>query len=177
MGFYIILNYIELLALARTSITPSLANYLLVIINAASLPGRLVPGYYADHIGSINVQITVICASVVLTFSLLTIRTSAALFVFSVLYGFMTGAFMGLPAAGIASLSPDKSKIGTRLGMTLSFVGFGLLVSNPIAGAILGSEGNWVGLIVWCGVLLTASGVCLVASRILKVGPELTSVI
>ncbi|KAI1393107.1 major facilitator superfamily domain-containing protein [Hypoxylon trugodes] len=177
MGFYIVMNYVELLALARTNTTPNLSGYLLVIINAASLPGRLVPGYYADQIGSINVQTAVAFLGAVLTFCLLAIDTSAALVAFSVLYGFMTGAFMGLPAAGIMSLSVDKSKIGTRLGMTLSFVGFGLLVSNPIAGAILGNEGNWVGLIVWCGALLLASGVCLATSRILKVGPGLTKTI
>ncbi|KAI0384214.1 major facilitator superfamily domain-containing protein [Hypomontagnella monticulosa] len=170
MGFYIILNYIELLALARTNTTPNLASYLLVIINAASLLGRLIPGYYADRIGSITMQTMVVLASVVLTFSLLAIRTAAALVVFSSLYGFMTGAFMGLPAAGIVSLSSDKSMIGTRLGMALSFIGIGLLVSNPIAGAILGEGQNWVGLIVWCGVLLAASSVCLIVSRALKVG-------
>lgn len=119
-------------------------------------------------------QMIVVLASVVLTFSLLAIHTAAALVVFASFFGFMTGAFMGLPAAGIVSLSSDKSKIGTRLGMALSFIGFGLLVSNPIAGAILGSRQNWVGLIVWCGVLLAASSVCLTVSRVLKVGPGLT---
>lgn len=177
MGFYIVLYYIELLALARTDISSNLAGYLLVIINAASLLGRLIPGYYADRVGSINMQTAVVLASVVLAFSLIAIRTAAAIIVFSVLFGFMAGAFMGLPAAGIVSLSPDKSKIGTRLGMTLSFIGFGLLVSNPIAGAILGDGQNWVGLIVWCGVLLVASSVGLAVSRILKVGLGLTEAI
>lgn len=177
MGFYIVFYYVELLALARTNISPGVASYLLVIINASSLFGRLIPGYYADKIGSINVQASVTFASAVLTFCLLAIRTTAGLVVFSVLYGFMAGAFMGLPAAGIISLSPDKSKIGTRLGMTLGFIGFGVLVSNPIAGAILGDSQNWVGLTVWCGVLLSTSFVSLVVSRVLKVGPGLTKVL
>lgn len=177
MGFYVVFYYVELLALARTDISPDLAGYLLVIINAASLPGRLIPGYYADKVGSVNVQASVTFAAAVLTFCLLAIRAAAALVVFSVLYGFMAGAFMGLPAAGIVSLSSDKSKIGTRLGMTLAFVGLGVLVSNPIAGAILGTDENWVGLIVWCGVLLAASLTCLVVSRVLKVGPGLAKVL
>ncbi|KAK6065240.1 major facilitator superfamily transporter [Seiridium cupressi] len=177
MGFYIVLYYIELLALARTNTSPSLAAYLLVIINAASLPGRLIPGYYADRVGSIHVQIAVAIASVVLTLSLLVVHSSAGLIVFSVLYGFMNGAFMGLPAAGVMSLSSDKSKIGTRLGMTLTLLGFGMLVSNPIAGAILGRDGNWVGLIVWCGSLLAASSISLIVSRILKLGLALDKAI
>ncbi|RYP63328.1 hypothetical protein DL769_007000 [Monosporascus sp. CRB-8-3] len=177
MGFYIIFYYVELLGLARTDVSPTLASYLLVIINAASLLGRLIPGYYADQVGTINVQTAVAFSSTVLTFCLLAIRAAAALVVFSVLYGFMAGAFMGLPAAAVVSLSSDKSKIGTRLGMTLAFVGFGILVSNPIAGAILGDGENWVGLTVWCAALLAASVGSLVVSRILKVGLGLTKVI
>ncbi|KAK7741826.1 hypothetical protein SLS53_004891 [Cytospora paraplurivora] len=177
MGLYVVFYYIQLLALARTTVSSTLADYLLVIINGSSLFGRLIPGYYADRIGSINVQTSVALMSAILTFCLLAIRDTPGLIVFSVLYGFAAGAFMGLPAAGVVSLSADKSKIGTRLGMTLLLVGIGVLVSSPIAGAILGEDQNWVGLIVWCGVLLVASSVSMAASRIVKVGPGLTRVI
>ncbi|KAI1447879.1 major facilitator superfamily domain-containing protein [Annulohypoxylon stygium] len=177
MGFYIMLYYIELLALERTDVSPHLAGYLLVILNAASLPGRIIPGYFADRVGCLNTQAVVALAGAVLTFSMLAVQTTAALIVVTVLYGFMTGAFMGLPAASIVNLSPDKSKIGTRLGMTLAFIGFGMLISNPIAGAILSDDENWVGLVVWCGALLAASFIGLTVSRILKVGPGLTKVI
>ncbi|KAG9231091.1 hypothetical protein BJ875DRAFT_470505 [Amylocarpus encephaloides] len=47
----------------------------------------------------------------------------------------MTGIFMDLLAVGVARLSSDPSKIGTRLGMTLAFIRFGVLASNPIPGA------------------------------------------
>lgn len=171
------LYYIELLALERTDVSPHLAGYLLVILNAASLPGRIIPGYFADRVGCLNTQAVVALAGAVLTFSMLAVQTTAALIVVTVLYGFMTGAFMGLPAASIVNLSPDKSKIGTRLGMTLAFIGFGMLISNPIAGAILSDDENWVGLVVWCGALLAASFIGLTVSRILKVGPGLTKVI
>lgn len=171
MGLYVIFYYIQLLALARTTVSSTLADYLLVIIDGSSLFGRLIPGYYADRIGSINVQTAVALMSAILTLCLLAIRDAPGLIVFSVLYGFAAGAFMGLPAAGVVSLSADKSKIGTRLGMTL------VLVSNPIAGAILGGNQNWVGFIVWCSVLLVASSVSMAASRVMKVGPGVMRVI
>ncbi|KAJ6779799.1 hypothetical protein PWT90_01491 [Aphanocladium album] len=177
MGLYIVFYYIELFALDRTNVSSSLANYLLVIINVSSLPGRIIPGYYADKIGSINVQTTVAFFSAILTFCLYAIHNTAGLVVFSIIYGFFSGAFMGLPAAGIVSLSDDKSKIGIRIGMTLGTVGFGVLVSNPIAGAIVGHNNNWIGLISWCGALLFASSICLVASRVSKVGWGLTKAI
>jgi MFS family permease len=108
---------------------------------------------------------------------LIAIRSTAGLIIYSLLYGFPAGAFMGLPATGVARLSEDHSKIGIRLGMTLGFVGFGVLISNPIAGAILAVNGSWTGLIVWCGALITLDTVSMAGSRICKVGYGLTRVI
>ncbi|KAI1177764.1 MFS general substrate transporter [Nemania sp. FL0916] len=168
-GFYIVLNYIQLFAIEH-SIPTSIANNVLVIINASSLVGRLVGGFYADKIGSIHVQGLVAIIAAVLTYSLLAIRTAAGLIVYSILFGFTAGTFTGLPATGIVRLSADKNKIGTRLGMTLAFVGIGVLVGNPIAGAILGRNGNWTGLIAFCASILVISGATIFASRIMKVG-------
>lgn len=177
MGLYIILYYIQLLSLDRTDISSGLSSYLLVVINASSLLGRTVPGYYADKIGSINVQTMAALTSAILTFCLLAIRNTPGLIVYCVLIGICAGTFMGLPAAGVICLSSDKSKIGTRLGMTLATVGVGVLISNPIAGAILGGDRNWLGLVIWCAVLLVASTATMVASRIAKVGPGMTKVL
>ncbi|KAG8162282.1 hypothetical protein KVR01_008047 [Diaporthe batatas] len=177
MGLYIVLYYIQLFALDRTDVSPGLSRYLLVVINGCSILGRTVPGYYADKIGSINVQTMAAFLSAVLTFCLLAIRTAPGLVVYCVLIGVCAGTFMGLPAAGVVSLSADKSKIGTRLGMTLATVGVGVLVSNPIAGAIVGRGRDWVGLVCWCGALMAASTLALVASRVVKVGPGLSKVL
>ncbi|KAL2377573.1 hypothetical protein RJZ90_006622 [Blastomyces dermatitidis] len=118
--------------------------------------------------GLINVQTIVACTGAILAFCLIVIRNSSGLVTYYIIYGFSAGAFMGLPAAGVVNLSADKSKIGARLGMSLAVVGCGVLVSNPIAGAILGGRGGWVGLIVWCGALLMASFISMAASRIWK---------
>ncbi|PYI15804.1 MFS general substrate transporter [Aspergillus violaceofuscus CBS 115571] len=174
MGFYVILYYIQLFAIQETSVSQTITTYILVIINASSLPGRLIPGYYADRIGSINVQTVVALVGAVMTFALIAIHSTPGLIVYCVLYGFASGAFMGLPAAGVVSLSADRSKIGTQLGMTLAVVGCGVLVSTPIAGAILngghGDGRHWVGLIVWCGALLSGSVVAMATTRIWKIG-------
>lgn len=177
MGLYIVLYYIQLFSLDRTDVSSGLSNYLLVIINGSSLIGRTVPGYYADKIGSINVQTIAAFVSAILTFCLLAIHTAPGLVIYCVLIGICAGTFMGLPAAGVVTLSADKSKIGARLGMTLATVGVGVLVSNPIAGAIVGRGRNWVGLVCWCGALMVGSTLSLVASRVVKVGPGLTKVL
>jgi predicted MFS family arabinose efflux permease len=177
MGIYVIFYYIELYALLESNVAPTLANFILVIVNASSILGRLIPPFYADKMGSINVQTAVALICALLTFCLIAIANLPGLIVFSLLYGFFAGTFMGLPAAGVARLSGDHSTIGTRLGMTLTFVGLGVLVSNPIAGAILGEERNWIGLICWCGTLLAVSGASMWASRVAKVGFALVTVI
>lgn len=170
MGFFIVFNYIQLFAIDRSSTSESLTNYLLVIINATSLIGRVAGGSYSDKIGSIHVQAQATVIAAVLTYSLIAVRTTAGLVVYSVLLGISSGAFTGLPTTGIVTLSPDKSKVGTRLGMTLAYIGVGVLVGNPIAGAILGENGNWVGLLAFCASILFTSFAFIVASRITKVG-------
>ncbi|KAJ2976783.1 hypothetical protein NUW58_g8002 [Xylaria curta] len=168
MGLYIITTYFQLYALSSSSISASLADNLLIIINAGSLVGRVILGYLADKTGSVNMQTAVALVATILTFSLLAAHTPAALVVVAVLFGISSGAFLGLPVASIVRMSDDPSKIGTRIGMTLLFVGIGALISYPIAGAIVGDNSNWVGLIVFSGVLLAASTVVLAMCRIAK---------
>ncbi|KAI3396300.1 hypothetical protein diail_12322 [Diaporthe ilicicola] len=127
MGLYIVLYYIQLFSFDRTDVSRGLSNYLLIIINGCSLFGRTVPGYYADNIGSINIQSIAAFLGAILTFCLLAIHNAPALVIYCVLIGICAGTFMGLPAAGVVTLSADKSKIGTRLGMTLATVGIGVL--------------------------------------------------
>ncbi|KAI1177092.1 MFS general substrate transporter [Nemania sp. FL0916] len=170
MGFYVVFNYIQLFAIHRSISTASLDSYLLVIVNASSLVGRVIGGYYSDKIGSIHMQALVNLIAAILSYSLLAVYSTAGLVIYSVLFGAASGVFTGLPAAGVVTLSPDKSKIGTRLGLTLVYVGIGVLVGNPIAGAILGQNNNWVGLVVFCATLLFGSSVLILASRVAKVG-------
>jgi predicted MFS family arabinose efflux permease len=174
MGLYVFMTYIQLFALSRTNISADLADNLLIIINAGSLVGRVGLGYLADKTGPINMQTVVALAATIFTFALLAVHTPAGLLVIAVIFGIASGAFLGLPVASIVRLSDDPTKIGTRIGMTLLFVGIGALISYPIAGAILGdaSDGNWLGLILFAGVLLAVSTVTLAAARIAKVGRQ-----
>lgn len=168
-GFYIISNYVKLFAINRSIWTNSLPNYLLVIIIASSLVGRVAGCFYSDKIGSIHTQILVTAVATVLAYSLLAVRTTAGLVVYSILFEVASGAFTGLLATGIVTLPPDKSKVGARLGMTLVHVGIGVLVGNPIAGAILGRNENWLGLLVFCASISVVTSMVILSSRIAKV--------
>ena len=171
LGLYVLYYYIQLYAIDVAGTDPNLAFYLLAILNAGSFFGRLLPNYAAGHFGPMNTQILFGIMTGILSFCLLAIKNTPGVVAFSALYGFISGPFVSLPIPVIAGVSPDKSVLGTRLGMSFAFIGFGVLLGEPVAGAILGSKQNWVGVIVWCGVTLLASGVIIAAGRIVKTGP------
>lgn len=175
MGVYVTFFYIQLYALEQTNMSISLASYLLSIINASSTLGRLLPNFLADKTGPLNMQIPLAFATAILCFGWIGIKDTAGLVVFCALYGFFCGSFVSLPGMTVVSLSPNLNTIGIQLGMSFSITAFGLLVGEPIAGAILRGQGGWNGLQAWCGILLTISGLCSLTARILKVGSKLSA--
>lgn len=89
-----------------------------------------------------------------------------------------TQAFLLFLVSIVAGPLFDAGRLRSLLWVGSGLVVVGMfLVSNPIAGAILGRDQDWVGLVVWCGVLLFASFVSMSACRIVKVGPGLTRLI
>ncbi|KAF8888858.1 hypothetical protein BD779DRAFT_435062 [Infundibulicybe gibba] len=98
-------------------------------------------------------------ATGVLIFCLLAVHNAAGTFVFAILYGFWSGAEIGLTAPTVASLS-KQDEVGARLGICFFFTGFGGLIGSPIAGALLSSSFIW-----WRPILF--SGLCVLVSSLL----------
>lgn len=171
LGLYVFYYYIQLYAINVAGTDTGLAFYLLAILNAGSFFGRLLPNYTAGIFGPLNVQIVFGALSGILSLCLLAIKTTPGVVAFTAIYGFISGPFVSLPIPVVASVSPDKSVLGTRLGMSFAFIGLGVLIGEPAAGAILGSQDNWTGMIVWCGVMLIASSIILTGARYAKIGP------
>ena len=172
MAVYIAYFYVELYAIEETNTTHNLATNLLAILNGSSILGRVLPSLLADHIGPLNVIIPSTTIAGILLLCWIRIRATADLVAFCVLYGIFTGTFVSLHGPIVVVLSDDLDTVGTRIGMALGISGFGILVGNPVAGAILRSNGGWLGLQVWCGILMLVSPAFMVASRISKFGWE-----
>lgn len=157
MGIYIPFYYISSYAnrIAHTNI--DLSYYLISIINA-SLSGRIVPNFYADRIGPINVMIVASFISGVLALAWIGIKNTPGLIVFSVLYGISAGTVVSLPPSAIGSISNNLSEIGSRLGTSFFFAAFGTLIGNPVAGKLIDIEKSefYKGQ-VWSGVLILSS--------------------
>lgn len=154
MGLFIPINFIEVEAI-HSGMSTRLAGYLLAILNAASIFGRIFPGALADKFGVFNMQSLWCIVAGVLTLGLaIPASNNAAWIAFAALYGFASGAFVSLLPAQLAKIS-KMEEIGVRVGVTFASVSFAGLVGNPIAGAIVVANGGafW-GLNVFAGVMI-----------------------
>ncbi|KAH8671541.1 major facilitator superfamily domain-containing protein [Xylariales sp. PMI_506] len=175
-GMFLPLNYILLQAKAQ-GVNPALVPYLLPIINALSVLGRIGPGIVADKVGRFNTVITITGLSAIFTLALWIPGTSeAAIIVYALLFGFSSGGFISLAPALIARVS-DIRQIGSRTGATYAVQSFATLTGSPIAGALVSAmNGRYVGLQLFCGFSMLASCFALIASRFALVGFKATKI-
>jgi MFS family permease len=86
---------------------------------------------------------------------------------FAVMYGFVSGAFIGLFAALPASVSP-MPEIGYRMGVVMLFVSIPALTMAPIGGQILQSSADgWLHLKIFGGVMCLAGSAIVLCARFL----------
>lgn len=173
MGMFLPINYLIVQATAE-GMSARLAGYLIPILNALSLFGRVLPGYVGDKVGRYNVMLVLCFLTAVFDLALwIPASGNAALIVFAAAYGFGSGAFVSMAPALIAQIS-DVRKIGVRTGAMFACVSIAALISNPIAGAIVAAEnGSFTGLKIFCGVMQIAGAVFILFSRTALVGLQL----
>jgi len=171
MGMYIPFFYIQSYASEKHIMNANSAFYMLPVLNAASIFGRIVPNFLADKTGPLNMLVPCTCISAILAFCWIPVHDTAGVVIFCILYGFFSGTFVSLPPTTVVSLSPSLSVVGTRMGMSFTFAGFGILVGNPVAGAILNS-GSWIGLQLFCAISVVTAGIACGIARFAK-APQL----
>jgi MFS family permease len=169
MGMYAPYFYVQLFAIHYDIVRPSLVFYLVPILNSTSIIGRIIPNFIADYTGSFNIIAPCAMITGILTLCLIPIRSTAALIVFCLLYGFFTGSLVSLPPSVLIGLSPNKGLIGTHMGMAFGVTACGLLIGTPIAGVILDAKG-FAHVWIFGGVLTLAGGVIMWIARCQKVG-------
>ncbi|KAK9466543.1 major facilitator superfamily domain-containing protein [Lipomyces arxii] len=173
VGIYIPFYYIQPFAVSKGIFSESTAFWLLPILNAASTFGRVIPNRLADKIGPLNVLVPFTVITMVIGFCWLSATTAVRIILIALFYGFFSGTFVSLPPSVAASLSPDLSLIGTRLGMLFFFCAFGLLIGTPVAGALVRTHAGYTAAVVFCGASVLASGFFILSTRLLKVGMTL----
>ncbi|GAB1203307.1 hypothetical protein APSETT445_001936 [Aspergillus pseudonomiae] len=178
-AMFVPINYVIVEA-QEDGVNRDLAGYLLTILNAASLPGRILPGYLGDKLGRFNVMIAMCTLSAVVLLvlwlpgTLLSPGSAAIYIVFSLLYGFASGAFVGMVPALLSQISPDVTKTGVRQGVLFTCISIASLTGSPIAGAILSRQhGTYWGLQVFAGAMMVGSVFFFVAARVVLAGASI----
>ncbi|KAI3325642.1 MFS general substrate transporter [Xylariaceae sp. AK1471] len=168
-GMYLPFNYLNIEA-KQQGVNPTLIPYLLPILNAVSIPGRIVPGIVADRAGRFNMVILITGLSAVITLAVwIPGKSTATTIVFGALYGFTSGAYISLIPAVIAQIS-DLREIGARSGISLFIGSLGALTGSPIGGAIVGAQhGEYLGLKLWTGLTIATGFLFLVVARAVQV--------
>ncbi|KAL2841045.1 MFS general substrate transporter [Aspergillus pseudoustus] len=166
IGLYFPFFYLPTYLSTALHSSSNTAFYSIAIINAASVFGRILSGLLADKLGSVNTILPMSLATAILAFAWLGIHNIAGIIVFTILYGFTSGGIVSLPTTILVSLTADMRVLGTRMGMCFSVAGLGLLIGNPIAGALLDLHNAefWKGQ-VFAAVMVLAGAALFVALR------------
>jgi MFS family permease len=162
-AYYIPFLYMPLLTKVRIpSIDPDLVFDLLAVLNGGSAVGRLLAGVAAAIFGPTETISLALFLGSMLLFCWIVVDTVAGVIAWSIFWGMISGVLVALPGAFIPLFCPALDVIGTRSGMYWFWVGLGLLVGSPIAGAIYDvkmATSDWWRLQVFAGVFMMAAGV------------------
>jgi predicted MFS family arabinose efflux permease len=171
-GAFIPFFYIQQYSQEKANTSTTLSYYTLALMNAGSMFGRIIPGLAADKIGTLNTLIICGPISVTLVFSWIAIHDTVGILIFSILYGFASGGVVSIQAPAVAHMCPELEKVGTWLGMVAFTSGLGILIGNPVSGAIL-ARGSWVGLQCLSGALTLIGILFIIAARAAKSGTQI----
>ncbi|KAE8391200.1 major facilitator superfamily domain-containing protein [Aspergillus alliaceus] len=141
----------------------NLAFYTISIINGASFFGRILPGIIADRYGKFNCCIVFVFFSGIIALCWTKATSVAGLVIFSLAYGFASGAILSLQQACAAQVSTPQT-IGLTIGTVMAATSFSAMAGIPISG-VLADKYGYLALSVYSGVSLLVGSVLLAAAR------------
>ncbi|RFU73681.1 mfs monocarboxylate transporter [Trichoderma arundinaceum] len=170
-SLFIPLTYISTYA-QHQGFGDTFAYHLLPIMNAGSVIGRALPGYYADVVGAFNVCVF----SVVFSFiSCLCVwlplgHTKAGIIIFSLLFGFGSGNSIAIAPVCIGRMCKTQ-EYGRYYATTYTIVSFACLIGIPIAGSIVqAAGGSYTNLIIFTSCIYIGAAFFLVLAKTWQLG-------
>ncbi|KAG6916350.1 hypothetical protein DXG01_007241 [Tephrocybe rancida] len=104
-------------------LSDNFSTYILSIVNACSVAGRIVPSALAPKLGIVNMVIFFTFCMAILEYSLLLVSNKGGFIAFAVVYGFFSGAGVALTPAMLAMLARDVDEVGARIGVSFALSG------------------------------------------------------
>lgn len=143
-GLWAPFDYLSSMAI-NAGFSPSLALYLISIMNASSIAGRILPPHIGDRIGHFNVLticamgtgVSMLCLWLPFNYH----PSHAGIIVFALVYGFVSGTVVSILMPCVAKIG-DLNTLGQRFGTFQLVISISCLTGLPIMGAILNRQGN-----------------------------------
>lgn len=146
---------------------------LLTVLNAVGIPGRYIPGHFADMYGNYNVMVLMLAGFSISIFAcwLPFGQTTAGLYIFSVLCGFFSSSILSLTPLCLGSITP-VDQFGQRYGLMYSSSSLGILFGIPVGALIIGdgSVASYSKFVLFCGAFSVVGTMCWYLSRYQIVG-------
>ncbi|GJJ07046.1 hypothetical protein Clacol_001245 [Clathrus columnatus] len=156
--------YVPTYAETQLNATPLVGATLSAVIDLGLSAGRILIGRLADtRFGTMNsIILTGLCQ---LAFWLPATNSIALLYVFSFIYGFFGGGYIGLVPAILAQIF-DEDKLPSIMGLFYSSELPGELAGGPIAGAIFsGTHGRWPPVILYSAMTMFGGSLLAIITR------------
>lgn len=171
LGMYTPFYYVQAFAMDSGMTTEGIALYIVTAMNVSSIPGRILPALFAQHLGPLNLIIGTILGLTACGFGFIGADDVAKVYVVAVFYGFFSGCFFALQPTVFARLTSNMAALGTRFGMAFTVMSVALLVGSPIGGAVQGpGPGGYVASWVWSGATIFTGSLIICAGKVLKAG-------
>ncbi|KAK0631491.1 major facilitator superfamily domain-containing protein [Immersiella caudata] len=167
LGIDVPFFFLPSFAQEKLGLSADWGDYLLAVMNASAIGGRIMLGFAAMYAGAFATWQFSIGASCILLACWAAVHNLPGILVLVALYGTITTGVSSLVSAALLVISPDISVVGTRMGMSGFLAGFGCLVGPPIAGAIQDTSAGYVGLTSFTAVVyFVAFGVLVVCCTV-----------
>jgi predicted MFS family arabinose efflux permease len=178
IGLWIPFFYIREFSATALRTSKSTSFIILIVLNAAGIPGRVVPALLADRcIGTINTYILTLVITGTTLLCWPHVHSTNGMMPWAVAYGFGAGGATSLLQAGLTSLNDEPSKTGIKIGMAFSVVGVASLLGGPVGGEFIRmghetGEGpdTYVVMMVFTGSIVFAGAGILGVARGVRTG-------
>lgn len=164
LGYFCLLMFIPTFA-EYHGMGSMLASYQVAILNGASVFGRILPGILADRLGSLNMLFAAAASTTVLAFCWPNVEGTAGIVMFSVAFGFCSGAIMSGGSTALSLCPKDPREVGTYLGQGTAIASLAALVGPPVTGALLEKFGGFEQISIFTGVFSLVGALLILAAK------------
>ena len=167
-GIFFAFFYVRSYAREILHISDDTSFTLILIINSAGIPGRVIPCILADsYSDTLIVFVPFVAVTGVLLLVWTAVHSVVGYYVWVAVYGFWAGGAQSLFQAAASSFSDDPERLGIRIGMVCTVVSFACLSGAPIAGTLISArDGSYVAAQIFGGVVMLGGSVFLLAAKV-----------